>query len=52
VQLTCAIVGKGQRLATLTTSEPYLKRHQAALSEWTESGRFQVSSRLELPRGY
>lgn len=41
-KLTCAMIGKGQRLAAHTQSKEYLARHGAYLSTATATGQFHV----------
>ncbi len=41
-QLTCAMIGKGHRLAAHTQSEEYLSKHGARLKSATVTGQFQV----------
>ena len=45
LQLTCAMVGKGQRIATYTQSQEYLAKKGSMLKSYSSSGQFQVSER-------
>lgn len=46
VQLTCAMVGKGHRIAAYTQSEAYLAKKGGMLKSATATGQFQVSDLL------
>ncbi|TYJ57923.1 hypothetical protein B9479_001278 [Cryptococcus floricola] len=42
VKLTCAMIGKGHRIAAYTQSEAYLTKQSASLKASTVTGQFQV----------
>ncbi|ODN94765.1 dihydrodipicolinate synthase [Cryptococcus wingfieldii CBS 7118] len=42
VKLTCAMIGKGHRIAAYTQSEAYLAKQSASLKASTVTGQFQV----------